>query len=142
LSALGACGRVGFEPPGGDGGSTSAPPGDVCATAVDIALGVMSEHSVGGASDDYPAGFCGNGPDIILRVTAPSSSQRFARAVAPFDVGLMAATSCPPPVGSCSKLGAGQGSGAQVSIDLVAGVNYIVVDRGAGTGTTFSLLID
>lgn len=142
LIALVGCGRVGFDALGGDGGSTSAPPGDVCATAIDIALGIMDEHSIDGANDDYPAGLCGNGPDIILRVTTPSSAQRFASAVASFDVGLMAAATCPPPAGSCSMLGAGQGSGARVSIDLVVGVNYIVVDRGAGTGTTFSLLVE
>ncbi len=143
---LAACGRVGFDPlgEGGDGGGSSgAVPGDVCATAIDFGLGVtLSDVSIAGANDDYPAGFCGNGSDLVLRVTAPSAGQRFASATTSFDLGLMASAACPPPVGSCSRIGAGQGSGVQVSIDLVAGVNYIVVDRGAGSGTTFSIRIE
>lgn len=150
--ALAACGRLGFDPRGegddgggsdldGSTGSATPPPNDLCAGAIDFSLGVpLADQTIDGARDDYTAAaFCGNGPEVVLRVTTPSAGSRDIQMTATFSAGVTIGSTCPPATLSCALLGPGS-SGAGIS--FAAGVNYVVVDRVGGTGTTFTITVE
>lgn len=144
---LAGCGRIGFEPPGGagttvDAATPGAGNGELCATARTIALGMpLTNESIAGAADDHPGMFCGNGPDLVFAFDQPVMAMRTITITADFAGAAWVSRTCPPSgAGACATFSAGQPAIAGGMYP--PGRSYILIDKTAGAGTTFSVSVD
>ncbi|HEY5925984.1 MAG TPA: hypothetical protein VIV11_30065 [Kofleriaceae bacterium] len=151
IALLCGCGRIAFDPLGevsavdasatdGQGSgdaSTTAPPGDICDDVIDLQAGVpLTSGSIAGAGNQY-GNLCGSGPEVVLRFTAPVAGNRRIDLTPAFAGSLFTGSLCPPVTGNCSAFTSGILN--QLNPQLAAGVNYFVLDRTSGSGTTFSI---
>ena len=140
-----ACGRINFDPLGGDdqsgdGGNPSGS-GETCADPRAIAATtVLPDESIAGATNDATTGGCVDGVELVYRFDVTASREYAVTILATFDGGLYIAQQCPPSSGSCVPFSANMSRLLNPILD--AGETwYIVVDKTGGAGTTFSLAV-
>jgi hypothetical protein len=162
ILALGACGRIGFDPLGGggtgdgggngidgsptDGSSVDGPGmavpmgGETCASAVPLAFGTSGIGSIAGAVNDLgvlPG--CVNGPDIVYRISVPATANHRLYLRPSFNAALTLANACPPAGGACQTVIENQTYDNMPQFQV--GTMYVIIDKTGGTGTGFELML-
>ena len=152
--------RIGFDPLVGPGGadtdanptssdaqgsaagdaSGAGPSGDLCANVITLQAGMpLANQSIAGAGNDYAAGVCGDGPELMFRFVAPTAGMRLIEITPTFDGAFSVGTQCPPVISNCTNVNQGQLN--QFNLQMVVGANYFIFDRTTGTGTTYTIVV-
>jgi hypothetical protein len=152
LAACGACGRVGFDPPGGDAmhsgsgndgnsGGSGGGSGEACATARLVTIGVPIVVDIASATNDIPARPCGDGPELVLAFEEPAPVTRTIRFDATFNGAFSLSATCPLTAQAGCQTFASN-SPVMLMSSVGAGTSYIVIDWLGGTGTTGTLRVE
>ena len=143
VAVLIGCGRVGFDDPRSetDAGDSALTDGDTCTRARRLTIGVArTNESIDGAQDDYASSACGGGADVVYSFQQQAFARRAIKLMTDFQGTTWYATTCPPVSTSC--IGVGAGGDLNIESDFQAGTVYVVVEKVAGGGTTFSIVVD
>ncbi|HEY5925985.1 MAG TPA: hypothetical protein VIV11_30070 [Kofleriaceae bacterium] len=141
-----ACGRVNFDPLGGGDdqagdGSTPSGSGETCAEPRAIGAGMLlPDESLAGAGNDITNGPCVDGIEVVYRLDVTESREYAVTILATFDGGLWMSMQCPSAGGACVPYTANMSRLLNPIVDA-GSTWYIIVDKTAGAGTTFSLAV-